>query len=42
MAVAEKTMDGIVRGDPEVVVDEAARRIRSLLSDPVTSMYPPV
>jgi NAD(P)-dependent dehydrogenase (short-subunit alcohol dehydrogenase family) len=38
--VAEKTMDGIVRGDPEVLVDEAARNIRSLLSGPVASMYP--
>ena len=38
--VAEKTMDGIVRGDLEVLVDEAARRVHSLLSGPLTSMYP--
>jgi len=39
--VAEKTMDGIVRGDPEVLVDEAARKIRSLLSGPVAALNPP-
>jgi NAD(P)-dependent dehydrogenase (short-subunit alcohol dehydrogenase family) len=38
--VSEKTMDGIVRGDLEVLVDEAARRAHSLLSGPLTSMYP--
>jgi hypothetical protein len=32
--VAEKAMDGIIRGDPEVLVGEAARKIRSLLSGP--------
>jgi NAD(P)-dependent dehydrogenase (short-subunit alcohol dehydrogenase family) len=40
--VAEKTMDGIVRGDPEVLVDEAARTVRSLLSAPLTSLYPSI
>jgi NAD(P)-dependent dehydrogenase (short-subunit alcohol dehydrogenase family) len=39
--VAEKTMDAIMRGDPEVLVDEAARRVRSLLSRPLDQMYPP-
>jgi NAD(P)-dependent dehydrogenase (short-subunit alcohol dehydrogenase family) len=38
--VAEKTMDGIIRDDPEVLVDEAARRVRSLLSAPLDLMYP--
>lgn len=38
--VAEKTMDGIVRDDPEVLVDEAARKVRSLLSGPIDSLYP--
>jgi NAD(P)-dependent dehydrogenase (short-subunit alcohol dehydrogenase family) len=40
--VAEKTIDGIVRGDPEVLVDEAARTVRSLLSAPLTSLYPSI
>jgi NAD(P)-dependent dehydrogenase (short-subunit alcohol dehydrogenase family) len=40
--VAEKTMDGIVRGDPEVLVDEAARTVRSLLSASLTSLYPSI
>jgi NAD(P)-dependent dehydrogenase (short-subunit alcohol dehydrogenase family) len=39
--VAEKTMDAIVRNDPEVLVDEAAERVRSLLSGPLDLMYPP-
>jgi NAD(P)-dependent dehydrogenase (short-subunit alcohol dehydrogenase family) len=40
--VAEKTMDAIIRNDPEVLVDESARRIRSLLSGPLDLMYPMV
>jgi NAD(P)-dependent dehydrogenase (short-subunit alcohol dehydrogenase family) len=40
--VAEKTMDGIARDDPEVLVDEAARTVRSLLSGPLDSIYPAV
>jgi NAD(P)-dependent dehydrogenase (short-subunit alcohol dehydrogenase family) len=40
--VAEKTMDAIVRDDPEVLVDESARRVRSLLSGPLDLMYPTV
>ena len=40
--VAEKTMDAIIRNDPEVLVDERARRIRSLLSGPLESLYPTV
>ena len=35
-------MDAIMRNDPEVLVDESARRVRSLLSGPVDSMYPTV
>jgi hypothetical protein len=38
--VAEKTGDGIARDDPEVLVDEAARRVRSLLSGPIDALYP--
>jgi NAD(P)-dependent dehydrogenase (short-subunit alcohol dehydrogenase family) len=39
--VADQTMDAIVRGDDEVLVDESARRVRSLLSGPLERMYPP-
>jgi len=39
--VADKTMDGIIRGDLEVLVDERARRVRSLLSGPLDALYPP-
>ena len=35
-------MDAIIRNDPEVLVDERARRIRSLLSGPLESLYPTV
>src|SRR6202167_1162954 len=38
--VAEKTMEGIIRDDPEVLVAEAARRVRSLLSGPLDLLYP--
>ena len=38
--VAGKTMDAIIRNDPEVLVDEAARRVRSLLSGPLDLLYP--
>ena len=38
--VAEKTMDAIVRNDSEVLIDEAAKRVRSLLSGPLDLMYP--
>ena len=38
--VADKTMDAIVRGEPEVLVDESARRVRSLLSGPLDLLYP--
>lgn len=38
--VAEKTMDGIIRDDPEVLADEAARKVRSLLSGPLDLLYP--
>jgi len=38
--VAEKTMDAIARDDPEVLVDEPARRVRSLLSGPLDLLYP--
>jgi hypothetical protein len=31
---------GIIRNDPEVLVDEAARRVRSLLSGPLELLYP--
>ena len=38
--VAEKTMDGIIRNDLEVLVDETTRRVRSLLSGPLDLLYP--
>jgi NAD(P)-dependent dehydrogenase (short-subunit alcohol dehydrogenase family) len=38
--VAEKTMDAIIRNDPEVLVDQAAQRVRSLLSGPLDLLYP--
>jgi NAD(P)-dependent dehydrogenase (short-subunit alcohol dehydrogenase family) len=38
--VAEKTLDAITRDDPEVLVDEAARGVRSLLSGPLDLLYP--
>jgi hypothetical protein len=33
-------MDAITRDDPEVLVDETARRVRSLLSSPLNLLYP--
>jgi len=38
--VADKTMDGIIRDEPEVLVDEIARQVRSQLSGPLDVMYP--
>jgi NAD(P)-dependent dehydrogenase (short-subunit alcohol dehydrogenase family) len=38
--VADKTMDGIIRGESEVLVDDASRRVRSLLSGPLDALYP--
>jgi NAD(P)-dependent dehydrogenase (short-subunit alcohol dehydrogenase family) len=38
--VADQTMDAIIGNQPEVLVDEAARRVRSLLSAPLEEMYP--
>jgi NAD(P)-dependent dehydrogenase (short-subunit alcohol dehydrogenase family) len=38
--VADKTMDAIIRNDGEVLVDEAARHVRSLLSGPLDQLYP--
>ena len=38
--VADKTMDAITRNDPDFLVDEAARRVRSLLSGPLDLIYP--
>jgi hypothetical protein len=38
--VAEKTMDAIIRNDPEVLVDETSQRVRSLLSGPLDLLYP--
>jgi NAD(P)-dependent dehydrogenase (short-subunit alcohol dehydrogenase family) len=38
--VAEKTMGAIIRDEPEVLVDESARRVRSLLSSPLEQLYP--
>ena len=38
--VADKTMDAITRNEPEVLVDETARRVRSQLSGPLDLLYP--
>ena len=38
--VADKTMAGILSNDPEVLVDEPARRVRSLLSGSLDLLYP--
>jgi len=38
--VADKTMLGILSNDPEVLVDEPARRVRSLLSGSLDLLYP--
>lgn len=38
--VAAKTMDAIARGEEEVLVDEAARRVRAALSGPLDLLYP--
>ena len=38
--VAEKTMDAIIRNDPEVLVDQTAQRVRFLLSGPLDLLYP--
>jgi NAD(P)-dependent dehydrogenase (short-subunit alcohol dehydrogenase family) len=38
--VAEKTMEGIIRNDPEVVIGETAQKVRSLLSGPLNLLYP--
>jgi NAD(P)-dependent dehydrogenase (short-subunit alcohol dehydrogenase family) len=34
------TVDAIIRNDCEVLVDEAARHVRSLLSGPLDQLYP--
>jgi hypothetical protein len=33
-------MDAIIHNDPEVLVDQAAQRVRSLLSGPLDLLYP--
>ncbi|MFF4309323.1 SDR family oxidoreductase [Streptomyces sp. 900105755] len=38
--VAARTMDAIVRDEPEVLVDETARRVRAALSGPLDLLYP--
>ena len=38
--VAEKTIDAIIRNDPEVLVGETAQRVRFLLSGPLDLLYP--
>jgi NAD(P)-dependent dehydrogenase (short-subunit alcohol dehydrogenase family) len=38
--VADKTMDAISRDEPEVLVDETSRRVRSLLSRSLNDLYP--
>ncbi|MEU9346992.1 hypothetical protein AB0D74_37885 [Streptomyces sp. NPDC048278] len=38
--VAAQTMDAIARDEPEVLVDETARRVRAALSGPLELLYP--
>jgi NAD(P)-dependent dehydrogenase (short-subunit alcohol dehydrogenase family) len=38
--VAARTMDAIARDEPEVLVDDAARRVRAALSGPLDALYP--
>ena len=38
--VAARTMDAIERDEPEVLVDETARRVRAALSGPLDLLYP--
>ncbi|WP_405885349.1 SDR family oxidoreductase [Streptomyces sp. NBC_01136] len=38
--VAAQTMDAISRDEPEVLVDETARRVRAALSGPLELLYP--
>jgi|KBSMisStandDraft_5_1062788.scaffolds.fasta_scaffold40498_4 hypothetical protein len=38
--VAGKTMDAIIRNDPEVLVDQTAQRVRFLPSGPLDLLYP--
>ncbi|MFK0286091.1 SDR family oxidoreductase [Streptomyces sp. NPDC090499] len=38
--VAAQTMDAITRDEPEVLVDETARRVRAALSGPLDLLYP--
>ncbi|MFD4507239.1 SDR family oxidoreductase [Streptomyces sp. NPDC058457] len=38
--VAAQTMDAIARDEPEVLVDETARRVRAALSGPLDLLYP--
>ncbi|GGM95685.1 SDR family oxidoreductase [Streptomyces fuscichromogenes] len=38
--VAARTMDAIARDEPEVLVDETARRVRAALSGPLDLLYP--
>jgi hypothetical protein len=37
--VAGKTMDAFIANDPEVLADETAQRVRSLLSGPLDLLY---
>jgi NAD(P)-dependent dehydrogenase (short-subunit alcohol dehydrogenase family) len=38
--VASKTMEAIIRDEPEVLVDDVSRRVRLLLSGPLEGLYP--
>src|SRR5579885_1018352 len=38
--VAAATLDAVEAGQPEVLVDEASRRVRAALSGPLTALYP--
>jgi hypothetical protein len=38
--VAERTLDGVEAGEPEVLADERARAIKAALSDDQQKIYP--
>lgn len=38
--VAAKTMDAVINGEPEVLVDEITRQVRAALSGPLDLIYP--
>jgi NAD(P)-dependent dehydrogenase (short-subunit alcohol dehydrogenase family) len=40
VSVADATLDAVEAGQPEVLVDDTSRRVRSALSQPLAALYP--